>query len=505
MKIIYLPLDERPCNAVYPELMTQPLGTVTLITPPLALLGKKKTPADPEALFTFIEQNIEGADALVVSLEMLIYGGLLPSRLHHTSETVLQSRLERFLALMMRHPQVKIYAFQLIMRTPRYNSDDEEPEYYADYGADIFRRAWLRDKEQRERLSDEEQCERIALEQRIPESIIQDYELRRKKNIEQLIATLNYVKQGKIHYLAIPQDDSAEYGYTAQDQRRIGHLIDELGLFGQVQLYPGADEAGAALIARAVNDSYGKRTAIYVFFSSTLGPQITPLYEDRPMLESVMAHINVVGGDLVDTPEKADLILAINSPGKFMQESWDQFARRDITYSSYRYLPGFVGRIRRYLDADIPVVIADAAYANGGDYQLITLLDRQHCLDQVISYKGWNTFCNTLGSTLAQGVLALNGADKSLIRRNVLLNLLDDVCYQAKVRRDVTENTLPHIGASYFSLGENSEKVMQEVAVRLNDEINHLLVHSFRDLAFKYSLNSPWNRMFEIEIKVELL
>ena len=32
------------------------------------------------------------------------------------------------------NPDIKIYAFQVIMRCPDYSSSDEEPDYYEDYG-----------------------------------------------------------------------------------------------------------------------------------------------------------------------------------------------------------------------------------------------------------------------------------------------------------------------------------------------------------------------------------
>ena len=45
------------------------------------------------------------------------------------------------------------------MRTPRYNSSDEEPGYYEEeYGERIFRFGWLNDKKDREGLLPDEKA-----------------------------------------------------------------------------------------------------------------------------------------------------------------------------------------------------------------------------------------------------------------------------------------------------------------------------------------------------------
>ena len=44
MKILYIPLDERPCNALYPIKAAQVNQDVEIISPEPELLGQKKTP-----------------------------------------------------------------------------------------------------------------------------------------------------------------------------------------------------------------------------------------------------------------------------------------------------------------------------------------------------------------------------------------------------------------------------------------------------------------------------
>lgn len=70
---------------------------------------------------------------------MLLYGGLVPSRIHCDTEESLQKRLTVLKDIRKRNPEMVIYGFQVVMRCPNYSSSDEEPDYYEIYGAQIHK------------------------------------------------------------------------------------------------------------------------------------------------------------------------------------------------------------------------------------------------------------------------------------------------------------------------------------------------------------------------------
>ena len=80
--IILLPLDERPCNFDFPSKIFNG-EKYTIIRP--EHLGQKKTPASYEFIRDFLLANIEKADAAVISIDTLLYGGLIPSRFKRTA------------------------------------------------------------------------------------------------------------------------------------------------------------------------------------------------------------------------------------------------------------------------------------------------------------------------------------------------------------------------------------------------------------------------------------
>ena len=152
---------------------------------------------------------------------------------------------------------------------------------------------------------------------------------------------------------------------------------------------------------------------------------------------------------------------AVTCPGKVMMESFDQ-NEADITYRSFRSLNWFTEKIADFIHQGKPVMVADCAYSNGGDLEFLEMLDTLCLLDRLISYKGWNTHCNTLGSTLAQGILAydVDGAERQ-IRENLLYHILDDGLYQADIRSAMTAG-MEGTELTYFDLKDQQEQIAKK-------------------------------------------
>ena len=483
MKTLILPLDERPCNFIYPQMIAASNDTIDLVSPHPFIMGNKKQPGNVTDIQTFLQKSIVGADNAVISIDTLVYGGLIPSRLHHTSLEELLKRLEVLKTLKEINPQAKIYAFNCIMRTPQYNSAEEEPDYYADHGQNIFRRKYLQDYHARHGELSQAQAEALDAI-RIPLEYIEDYEIRRDINQSINLEVLNYLEAGIIDFLVIPQDDSSPYGYTAISQQAVIAGIKEKGLDLLAMIYPGADEVALTLLARAYNDFVGQTPAIYPFYASVLGPTIIPKYEDRPMFESLKSHIRATGSRLVHSPDHADFILAINSPGKFMEETYDETL--DITHNTYRNVLDFSLTIADYLAAGHKVALCDSALCNGGDIEIIQYLDQLGVLQHLTSYAGWNTNCNTLGTTLAQAIIG-NTEEGRL--SNLTFRVIEDVLYQAKVRHEIEaeHDFVPEIAAL-------CKTRLQEAYDRLNIAQAHPVTIE--------AITHPWGRYFEIGMKL---
>jgi hypothetical protein len=498
-KILYIPLDERPCNADF--LSSIASGTDYIVTiPECALKGNKKLPTDTEKIWLWILANINTFDAAILSIDMLLYGGIVPSRLHYLTIEKCLERSDNIKKLKAINPSLIIYAFDLIMRCPSYSSNDEEPDYYSSFGSEIFQYGILKHKSNLNILRNEESEKLDRLKSILPSNILKDYTDRREINVEVNKAVISMVKENFIDFLVIPQDDSAPLGFTAIDQQLLREYIHINKLDFKVLMYPGADEVALTLFTRLVNVDKGIRPCIYSRYSSTNGPFITPLYEDRMLNETVKYHILSAGGIPVESIKDADIVLMVNSPAEKMIEAWEQ---DKATSASNKNIIEFVEFIDYIINIKkLPCALADSAYSNGGDVCLVDNLANKDLLFKLASYAGWNTNANTLGTSLCQAMIYnIYGKTKEHIDF-LALRYAEDLGYCSFVRKMVTNEFLPTLNMDYFNVDDQRGKVSEIV----KEQLQKFCDSNLKDSQYHIKIVDnymPWARMFEAGLKVK--
>jgi len=219
-KILVIPLDERPVNYDFPIMLAR-CTDYEVIIPPRSILGKKKVPGDVEAIWEWFIENIKTCDDAVISIDTLLFSGIVPSRLHYEKSEDLLSKLDRLRDLKKSYPKINMYVFSLIMRNPTYSSSEEEPDYYGSWGAEIHRRGVIEHKKELLIATDEEIAEYDDIVQRLPAEHLKDYLDRRAINIEVNKKVVELAAEGLFTLAMFPQDDASPYGVTAKDQRII--------------------------------------------------------------------------------------------------------------------------------------------------------------------------------------------------------------------------------------------------------------------------------------------
>lgn len=495
MKIVYIPLDERPCNYYFAGRISSG-STAEVIVPSPEVLGDKKSAADFGRIKEFMLANAAEAHSYVISLDMLLYGGILPSRLHHLSAMELEERLSVLDRIKEINPEVKIYAFALIMRCPAYSSSDEEPDYYEFCGREIFLAGQVKHKLQLGLISDDEAVRQLGEYLKvIGEENLIDFENRRETNRNMLISVVERLNKS-IDFLIIPQDDSAEYGYTSMDREAIKLALKEKGL-ADVAMYPGADEVGMTLLARAVCEYKSITPKIFCDFAHENAPNLHPLYEDRVLGKTLPFHIESAGCILTYDREEADIILFLNYPSCDQVEVWEKKSRG---YDE-RDLDAFAERIKASVQNGKVTAIADGAYCNGGDAEFLMHLAKYVDLLSLSAYAGWNTSSNTLGTVICQAVFVLLFGDSNHQKRFLAERIYEDVGYCGHVRAYVTNNLLPAMGFNYFNAGETNG----EVANAVRRELDEYIGKCFPEIAAKYNIlkcQMPWKRMFEVDLSL---
>jgi len=548
-RVAVLPMDDRPVNYDYPRYLARAAG-LEILLPPREWLGNPWRASRHAELVDWLARAAPGADAAVVAIDTLAYGGLIPSRTSpEPAETVL-ARLEILRRLRAAHPGKPILASSVVMRICRSNSSEEEKPYWATYGSRMFRLSSLEHKAELGDATPAEVAARDALRAEIPDEVYLDYRRGRARNHAVNRAMLEWAAEGVFDYLILPQDDTADHGWNVAEAHSLQALIRARRLGGRAITYPGADEIGCLLLASYACREAGFSPRVWPRYSGVSGPSVVTAYEDRPIHELLKAHLAPLGGTVADSPQGADLVLFVNAPvesqgngdsqwliergtdsvrekmppafrpwlERFVDSEGFRATRREMQ-SPGRNPEEFVRALLRALASDRPVAVADVAYVNAADLVLGDLLRRQPEVAALAAYGGWNTAGNTLGTVLAQAVIRAIAMRAGPTREQraahlefLFLRFLDDDLYQGRERTRCMVEDLPAAG-----IAPTMERLPDEAAAGIESRVRAHLCRDaagLRDLFISSKLvrdvsvsrvHLPWRRLFEVgfDVRVE--
>lgn len=384
MKICFIPIDNRPVCYNLAKDIAAIDENIELFIPPREFLGDLTRSAGVNEIIEWIE-NIPECDAMVISLDTIAYGGLIPSRRSPDSIDKIKIRLNRLKPLL---EGKKVYAFSSIMRISNNNYNEEEKEYWKDWGKKIFEYSYS------------------GVNDGIPQAILDDYLATRKRNFEINKTYLN----GGLNTLIFSKDDCAPKGFNVDEARE----LERLG----AKTKTGADEIPLTLLARAIE----KEIKVFVEFTEPDYKDCISNYEDVSIEKSVQGQLELGGFTQVQTREEADVILIVNN---FIEKQGE-------------YVMGWTTQPFRktFTPPDKPYAIADVRYANGADNDFVEQFLPQIDLNNFYGYAGWNTSANTIGSLLAGVKVRWNAGkyNESAFKRLQIIRFLDDWAYQANVR-----------------------------------------------------------------------
>ena len=505
LKIVHIPLDERPCNYDFPKHIFHG-EEFEIVRVPFEYMGLKKKPGDIKKIQEFFRKECKDAYAAIVSIDTLVYGGIVPSRLHYfTVEQVLE-RLEVLKEVKRENPLLKIYAYNLVMRCPHYDDDDEEPYYYQHYGLRIHDKKAIEHKMEVNVATPEEIEYYKTID--IPVEYELDYSSRRAVNTKITCEVVELVNQKIIDFLIVPQDDSAPFGYTAKDQMKVRSVVDKYNLQLKVLTYPGADEVSNTLFARMLNEYYNKKPLVYVLYPSDQCKNVIPCAEDRPLDISVRYQIIASGCLMTYDVNEADLVLAINAPTKNMLASQYREYSDYFGYVVGRNLVEFIEHIEHLVRVmHKPVTICDIGYCNGSDPAFIKLLDAKNIYMELAGYASWNIPCNSLGTALPMGIKYIYPHDEVLFSDFLMHRYVEDIGYSCLARKILREQYCGTNKGDYTIYDvhgqrdpywvELTHKVMKEALEDLCPNLTGR--YEILDMYF------PWSRTYDIGLKIKYI
>ena len=502
-KILALPVDGRPVTREQVQLVAR-IANCELLCPPVEALGHFRKEADCDLLAEWIWGNAANVDGFIFSLDMLVYGGLVPSRFIDDSADSLRARLNILKELKKCYPDKPLYGFCATMRMSNNNENEEEKLYWAEHGTDVW--SWSFHSDRFACTGDEKDREKAELARgRIPAEIQQDYLETRARNFSITKEVLALVEMGTMDRLVLPQDDTAEYGFNIAERRQLQQWVVEKKLNSSVLIYPGADEVIYTLLVHQLQTLDRQRSGDAVSLRIALRPhhrgalaKMVARYEDRPVTESIRCQIEAAGARLVDSESEADVVIAVHCRGA-IQGDW---AMQYPLGEDLGFDEDWVAQLQNDLSSGRkPLALLDLAYANGGDPELMAVLEQQAepVLCALQAYSGWNTASNSIGSLVAQLCASLHAPmslDGTAHNQHLLATrLLDDYLYQSRLRQSLRAVQQAH------NLADGDAPALEEVYITTATQ---WLEQQRLSAVHLHSVYFPWQRSFEIGLRTSI-
>lgn len=481
---LFIPLDDRPCTARFPQSLAAIAGT-PLQVPPLEWLGNPTRAARLRDLHTWVESRVSESPLLLLSLDTWIYGGLIPSRQSRAPQSQLENHWQRLHALKKAHPHVTIHGFATLQRISDSHDATEEQPYWAQYGREIHHLSACEHEQQVAPTSDGA-IALAAAQALVPPEIVADYRALRARNYALLEQMVQGVAEGLLASLTLGCDDGTTYGWNVQERQALAAHIQQLGLEDRVWLYPGADELAHTLVARVL-----ATTPLRVQIHWTHPEQADGVtrYEGIPLTATLAAQARAAGVVLVT--ENPEARLWIHNPCEEPQR--DQYLEREVPPLSYES-EQVITEIQSLLAAEQPLALADVRFANGGDLPLLQALEAQQLLFQLKGYSAWNTAGNTLGTALAWLKLSHQRPSSEAHLRFLIERYADDGWYQGHLRQQL---------CAHYSEPVTLNACVKAIAF-LNDQFRNWQpqwaewgIETLDVARFSF----PWKRFFEVDLR----
>lgn len=465
--IAVIPLDSRPVNTQYLQLLGASAG-FNIILPPAELQDMFLQPANQAGLLEWLSFQLQRADTALVFANELFCGGLIASR-EAASYSNADEDLAYFREILSaaQHPDVNVF-FILPRHLPS--------QYLAswEYREQLTRRAEREDRKARgETVSSDSAAEEI------PAEILAEYENTYKAAYELARGLLELSREGFIRELVIGLDDSAPYGLNQKIYRELQQEAGAANLTDQVIFMQGADEISLLALAKKV--LRGEAPVFDVIYLNPDAADAVFPYEGLTLEEMLQQKVSYLGGRI---DPSGHLKTVIHSEPVLSAEQGTEAWRR-------------IDALRQ---DDSILALADIAYTNRADHMLLTGINPTELYSHVDSFAGWNTAGNSVGTVLAHSIILDNLSLRNRLKERFgppgldfkTLRLVDDYYFQALAR--------PAFNAWAEEQGIDTTDFAGRRA-EADAKIGEIMAQLLQEAGLPaYRAAFPWPRSFEIKI-----
>ncbi|SNX53592.1 DUF4127 family protein [Thermoanaerobacterium sp. RBIITD] len=475
-KIVFVPLDTRPVSLQNVEILSN-AGGKELLVPPMDTLDYYMKKGNQNMLYEWLKVMVKRPDvsAVVISTNQFLSGGLIASRNYLNNikykegvarlKNIIEMSGNKRIILISIMPQA---APTLYEQDTKYVQNQTNIEYY---------------KMMKNAISNSDEIELNKLKSRMPSNLFNYmYVIASEGLINNEIASS--LKSNVI--LTIGLDDTtmkSMLNYAYND------LKNGIKKYKNIYMLHGADEISMLAIARLINEENNFSPAYKIAFEKKEDENMYLPYEGGTIKEITVEKIDYIGGKASDDAKNIVYI-----------------------HSHIDNKIGIKSAIDKYKNNGQNFGIADVAYTNGGDQNLVQDIIRNNLLKNIDAYSGWNTPSNSIGTVIAELSIKSNIdriKDKKIsIERYkdyyafTFIRYADDYVYQRIVRNEMQNwaksngenpDNLKNINEADTVLKEKMRQYLDKL-VKGYDDNDILKINSIE-------VQYPWRRMFEVEVE----
>lgn len=499
-KVLLVPLDSRPpCGQLVAD--NGRTAGIEIILPPSETMDFYTLPGDTSKMRKWLYDEIKNCDEAIISIDQLLYGGLIASRNKPIKDEDITALAEYLKKLHVDNPNIKIHAFSIL---PRMNP----PDFVEKYQDRKKLMEWSRLVHKYDDNPLSETAEKIQiLEREIPSEQIKAYTEIYNRNLRLNCLLANLVADGTLEDLTFGQDDGEVYSLPNLKLKEFMHYLHKNQIAkDKLAILHGADEVALSILTNIISRSNSFN--VYVDYSSEKAATKVMPYMAICNQDTAHERLNFHHDVIVSTPEEADYILFISATD---EETMDR--RR---YNAEKLLD--------YQQRGKPVALVDLSKSFIAQEALLPILIKENYpVNSLIAYAGWNTASNSVGTAVSQAEIYLTALNQGLEQDSVVYsnisNLNNRICedyYYLKDVIDLVNNNLKKKGYSNvydLDLEHNYKWAVDMMEAAMNQRLvqyktSDAFTKSFWLKNTEYTVTDmqissyfPWPRTFEINLK----
>lgn len=518
--IAYIPLDDRPVNTTRAVYLAE-ASNINLVMPDIDLY-RTRLDGQPlnnngtkfgniQELFSWLK-NVE-CDYYVISLDQILSGGLVNSRISNTDIDSSLVLLEELFSIIGDKPAV---LFDTVMRLAStvgyegYNEDDyytlreyskKERKEASDIDSIVQSYELDKDSNLIERPLDNEKMDRYF------------YSRERKLRISEKLLELSKNKNNIYIYYGV--DDSSPFKSIQTNE--INYIKNNI-LNGTI--FSGTDELGLMSISKILSYKFNESVKVKINYYGKKENDPADEYDTGTLKETINSHLASLNAVESNNPEV--IVFVLTKP--------------KINDQLNSYIKSLISDLKTCIDNKVPVILIDASTKVNQKALQIKLINEIDIL-MLLGYSNWNTVSNSVGIALSNGLSRYrylkydmnknDECDYGFIRMQTF-SFIKDMTYKLVVEDNLYQYFTDNIGPVSNFYTENTsiinnanEYLMSYILNKKTWSPNGLeVLNSLNNSSFITSLNEysisktkeisisdayfPWYRTFEIDFKINI-